>query len=73
MARYTRMQTLSTIFDISVVPVFYTPDVDTAKRVLEAVAEGGCPLLEFTNRGDVAWEVYAAQENFCARDLPAME
>lgn len=72
MARYTRMQTLSTIFDISVVPVFYTPDVDTAKRVLEAVAEGGCPLLEFTNRGDFAWEVFAALEKFCARDLPAM-
>lgn len=72
MSRFTRMQTLNTMYTVSVVPVFYHADVEVAKRVMTAVAEGGCPLLEFTNRGDFAWEVFAALEKFCAKELPQM-
>jgi 2-dehydro-3-deoxyphosphogluconate aldolase/(4S)-4-hydroxy-2-oxoglutarate aldolase len=33
---------------------------------------GGCPLLEFTNRGDHAWEVFTELERYCARELPEL-
>jgi 2-dehydro-3-deoxyphosphogluconate aldolase/(4S)-4-hydroxy-2-oxoglutarate aldolase len=52
--------------------VFYHPDLEVAKRVAAAVAEGGCPLLEFTNRGDHAWEVFSELERYCAREVPNM-
>jgi 2-dehydro-3-deoxyphosphogluconate aldolase/(4S)-4-hydroxy-2-oxoglutarate aldolase len=55
-----------------VVPVFYDPDLEVAKQVAAAVLAGGCPLLEFTNRGDHAWEVFSALEKHCARELPGL-
>lgn len=54
------------------VPVFYSADVEVAKRVAKACAEGGCPVLEFTNRGDHAWEVFTELEQYCRRELPEL-
>jgi 2-dehydro-3-deoxyphosphogluconate aldolase/(4S)-4-hydroxy-2-oxoglutarate aldolase len=31
---------------------------------------GGIRVLEFTNRGDHAWEVFSALDKFCAAELP---
>jgi 2-dehydro-3-deoxyphosphogluconate aldolase/(4S)-4-hydroxy-2-oxoglutarate aldolase len=43
-----------------------------ARDVAAACAGGGCNLLEFTNRGDHAWEVFNELEKFCAREIPQM-
>src|SRR5690606_5901975 len=43
---------------------------DVAKEVARAVSKGGARLLEFTNRGDHAFEVFSELERFCARELP---
>jgi 2-dehydro-3-deoxyphosphogluconate aldolase/(4S)-4-hydroxy-2-oxoglutarate aldolase len=72
MARFSRLQVLNTMVGTGVVPVFYDPDLEVAKQVAAAVLAGGCPLLEFTNRGDHAWEVFSALEKHCARELPGL-
>ena len=54
MARFTRLETLNTILEGGLVPVFYQADVEMAKKIVEAVADGGCRVVEFTNRGDGA-------------------
>jgi 2-dehydro-3-deoxyphosphogluconate aldolase/(4S)-4-hydroxy-2-oxoglutarate aldolase len=54
------------------VPVFYAPNIEVAQKVAAAVLAGGCPLLEFTNRGDHAWEVFSELERHCARQLPEL-
>ncbi|MBS1872002.1 MAG: bifunctional 4-hydroxy-2-oxoglutarate aldolase/2-dehydro-3-deoxy-phosphogluconate aldolase [Acidobacteria bacterium] len=72
MARFTRLQVLNTMLETGMVPVFYNADVEVAKKVAAAVMAGGCPLLEFTNRGDHAWEVFSELDRFCARELPKM-
>ena len=54
------------------VPVFYHADIAVARDVAAACAGGGCNLLEFTNRGDHAWEVFNELEKFCAREIPQM-
>jgi len=72
MARFSRLKVLSRMNDIGMVPVFYNADVDVAKKVARAVFEGGCPFLEFTNRGDHAWEVFTELERYCAKELPEM-
>lgn len=54
------------------VPVFNDADIEVAKKVAEAVHAGGCPLLESTNRGDHAWEVFNELERYCAIQLPDM-
>ena len=70
MARFARLKVLNTIVDTGMVPVFYSPNLEVAQKVAAAVAAGGCPLLEFTNRGDHAWEVFTELERFCAREVP---
>ena len=72
MARYTRMQVLNTIYDISVVPVFYHPDLETAKNVVAAISRGGCKLVEFVNRGDHAWEVFSELERHFTKADPTL-
>lgn len=59
MARFDRMQVLNSILDLGLVPVFYNPDLDTAIQIVAACARGGARVVEFTNRGDLAHEVFA--------------
>jgi 2-dehydro-3-deoxyphosphogluconate aldolase/(4S)-4-hydroxy-2-oxoglutarate aldolase len=72
MARFKRLQVLTTMTKTGLVPVFYSPDLEVAKAVAGACAEGGCPILEFTNRGDHAWEVFSALEKHCAKAYPQL-
>ena len=72
MARYSRLKVLTTMIDTGMVPVFYDPSLEVAQKVAAACMAGGCPLLEFTNRGDHAWEVFTQLERFCAKELPGM-
>lgn len=72
MARHTRMQVLNAMYDTGLVPVFYNPDVEVVKNVARACYKGGLKLIEFTNRGDFAWQVFSELEKFCAAELPEM-
>ncbi|MEM9986596.1 MAG: bifunctional 4-hydroxy-2-oxoglutarate aldolase/2-dehydro-3-deoxy-phosphogluconate aldolase, partial [Bacteroidota bacterium] len=53
-------------------PLFYQADAELAKEVLTACYRGGARLLEFTNRGDYAHEVFAELNKYCAKQLPEM-
>jgi 2-dehydro-3-deoxyphosphogluconate aldolase/(4S)-4-hydroxy-2-oxoglutarate aldolase len=72
MARFSRLKVLNTMIETGMVPVFYHPDFAVAREVAVACMAGGCRLLEFTNRGDHAWEVFNELEKYCARELPEM-
>ena len=72
MARFSRLQVLNAIMDGGLVPVFYNPDVEVAKRVARACVEGGSRLLEFTNRGDHAIDVFTELEKYCRKELPEL-
>lgn len=69
MARFGRLKVLNTMIATGVVPVFYHPEIEVARQVAKACAAGGCPVLEFTNRGDHAWEVFTELERYCAQDV----
>ncbi len=53
-----RLAVLSAMMDQGVIPVFYHPDVEVCKNVIQACANGGAKCIEFTNRGDFAWHVF---------------
>jgi 2-dehydro-3-deoxyphosphogluconate aldolase/(4S)-4-hydroxy-2-oxoglutarate aldolase len=72
MARFARLKVLNKMIETGMVPVFYTGDIEVAKKVAAAILAGGCPFLEFTNRGDHAWEVFNELDRYCARELPEM-
>jgi 2-dehydro-3-deoxyphosphogluconate aldolase/(4S)-4-hydroxy-2-oxoglutarate aldolase len=70
MARFTRLEVLNTMIETVMVPVFYHADIQVTREVARACLSGGCPVLEFTNRGDHAWQVFSQLEQYCARELP---
>lgn len=59
MARFKRMDVLRAMMDTGLVPVFYNADVEVAKNIVRACADGGIRAIEFTNRGDQAFLVFA--------------
>jgi 2-dehydro-3-deoxyphosphogluconate aldolase/(4S)-4-hydroxy-2-oxoglutarate aldolase len=54
MAAKDRMAVLAAMMDQSIIPVFYDPDVEVCRNVIQACANGGAKCVEFTNRGDFA-------------------
>ncbi len=58
MARHTRLETLSAMKRIGLVPVFYNAEYDVAKNIAAACVKGGANVIEFTNRGDRAIDVF---------------
>ena len=53
-----RMAVLTAMIDQGVIPVFYHPDVEVCRKVIQACANGGAKCIEFTNRGDFASHVF---------------
>lgn len=72
MARFNKLQVLQVAAEQGMVPLFYNPDIALGKKVLEACYKGGARILEFTNRGDFAHEVFAALNKYAAKELPEM-
>ena len=70
MAKHDRMAVLNAMSDIGLVPVFYHHDVQTTISIIEACAAGGARVVEFTNRGDLAYKVFVeAMEHVIANDI----
>lgn len=72
MAKYTRLEVARTMGEQGMVPLFYHADLAVAKQVVTACYAGGARLLEFTNRGDFAHEVFGELNKYCLKELPGM-
>lgn len=70
MPSHSKLETLNALHETGIVPVFYNGDLEKAKGIARACVAGGIRVLEFTNRGDHAWEVFSALHKFCAAELP---
>lgn len=54
------------------VPLFYHSDFEVCRKVVKACYDGGARLLEFTNRGVFAHEVFSELSKYCKENLPGM-
>ena len=72
MARFDRMTVLNTAFAEGMVPLFYHPEPNTAHTIAASLHKGGAHLLEFTNRGDFALDVFAEVIRAAAAEQPDM-
>jgi 2-dehydro-3-deoxyphosphogluconate aldolase/(4S)-4-hydroxy-2-oxoglutarate aldolase len=66
MARFSRIEVINAIYDLGLVPVFYNDDLDTAKKIVNACADGGARVIEFTNRGDYAYKTFSELVSYFA-------
>jgi len=72
MAQYSRIEVASVMKKTGMVPLFYHPDVELGKKVLRACYDGGARLMEFTARGDYAFEVFSELNKYAIKELPGM-
>jgi 2-dehydro-3-deoxyphosphogluconate aldolase/(4S)-4-hydroxy-2-oxoglutarate aldolase len=70
MAKHARLEVLTAMKRIGVIPVFYNGDFEVAKNVVSACADGGAGCIEFTNRGDRAIDVFRQLAIFRDTDRP---
>jgi 2-dehydro-3-deoxyphosphogluconate aldolase/(4S)-4-hydroxy-2-oxoglutarate aldolase len=72
MAQFTRIEVAQVMKESGMVPLFFHSDIAVAKKVLKACYDGGARLMEFTNRGDFALEVFAELTKYAIKELPGM-
>jgi 2-dehydro-3-deoxyphosphogluconate aldolase/(4S)-4-hydroxy-2-oxoglutarate aldolase len=72
MAKYTRLQVVQAMADTGLVPLFYHNDIEVSKKIIKACYDGGARLLEFTSRGDFAFEVFGELNKYVTKALPGM-
>jgi 2-dehydro-3-deoxyphosphogluconate aldolase/(4S)-4-hydroxy-2-oxoglutarate aldolase len=58
MAKYDRLQVLTSMLKIGLEPLFYHDDPEIAAKIIKACLDGGARCIEFTNRGDNAHLVF---------------
>ncbi|MBI5112764.1 bifunctional 4-hydroxy-2-oxoglutarate aldolase/2-dehydro-3-deoxy-phosphogluconate aldolase [Rhodoplanes serenus] len=69
---HDRMAVLTAMMDQGVIPVFYHPDAEVCRKVIQACADGGAKCIEFTNRGDFAAQVFLDVARHFAKADPSV-
>ncbi|MEW5815013.1 MAG: bifunctional 4-hydroxy-2-oxoglutarate aldolase/2-dehydro-3-deoxy-phosphogluconate aldolase [Spirochaetota bacterium] len=72
MAQFGKLQVLSRMEEIALIPVFYHKDIETAKEVVAACSRGGAKVVEFTNRGDFAFQVFGELVHYFQERDPSL-
>ena len=70
MAIYHKHEALNKIQTIGMMPLFYHDDLEICQQVVDAVFNGGCDILEFTHRGDMAMEVFSGLVKYVRTHFP---
>lgn len=65
MAKFLKHTVVGKVLELGLVPVFYDVDLEVAKKIVQACVDGGAKVVEFTNRGDFAYEVFTELAKWC--------
>ncbi len=58
MPKFMKHVVIGKILELGLVPVFYHDNLEVAKKIVQACIDGGQKVIEFTNRGDFAYQVF---------------
>ena len=72
MAKYSRIEVASVMKQTGMVPLFFHTDVELGKKIVKACYDGGARLMEFTSRGDFAFEIFGSLNKYALAELPGM-
>lgn len=70
MARFDRLKVWGAVLETGLIPIFYHPDEEIAFQVVQACWAGGVRTIEFTNRGDLAFDLFRALSQRVSRQVP---
>jgi len=69
MAKFMKHEVVGKMLELGLVPVFYNGDVEVAKKIVQACADGGLKIAEFTNRGDFAYQVFSELAKWVSKEF----
>src|SRR5512134_2683982 len=72
MARFMRLEVINTLLDTGLVPLFYNADLETAIELASACSRAGAKVIEFTNRGELAYPVFTELVKHFAKEDPSI-
>ncbi|MFW6101284.1 MAG: bifunctional 4-hydroxy-2-oxoglutarate aldolase/2-dehydro-3-deoxy-phosphogluconate aldolase [Bacteroidota bacterium] len=72
MAEFKRHEVAHLMRSTGIVPVFFHSDFETARNIMQACFEGGVKVIEFTNRGDFAHEVFTKLRKYVQKELSGL-
>ncbi len=72
MPRSMRLDVINTLLNIGVLPLFYHGETETAIELTAACARGGANVIEFTNRGELAYPVFTELVRHFAKADPSV-
>ncbi len=58
MPQFSKLEVLTAMEEIGLIPVFFHKDFEVAVEIVNACIRGGAKIVEFTNRGDYAYQVF---------------
>ena len=65
-----RLDVILKMREIGAIPLYYNPDKELMKEVISACYRGGMKIFEFTNRGDMAHELFADLIKWSREEMP---
>jgi len=65
-----RLTVAKAITDIGLIPVFHHGDIEVAKAIVRACVDGGAHVVEYTNRGSRASDVFSELSEWRDDELP---
>ena len=72
MAQYDRLTVYNIMMEDGLVPLFYNKNIEETKKIAGALVNGGSHLLEFTNRGNFALDVFTKLIKFSMKEYPEL-
>jgi 2-keto-3-deoxy-6-phosphogluconate aldolase len=72
MSRFTRIQVAVKMMETGLIPIFNHSDISICKKIVNACYSGGVRVIEYTNRGDFAHEIFTELNKFVIKELPDM-
>ena len=72
MANFYRSEVITAMREQALVPVFYHPDKEVVLGIIGACVRGGSRLVEFTNRGEGAADLFGELIKVCRKEYPGV-
>ena len=60
------------IKDQKIVPLFYNDSLEVSKNIVKALYDAGIRVIEFTNRGAKALEIFAQLKQIAITEFPEL-
>jgi 2-dehydro-3-deoxyphosphogluconate aldolase/(4S)-4-hydroxy-2-oxoglutarate aldolase len=67
-----RLDVINTLLGTGLVPLFYSGDTGTAIELTSACSQGGAKVIEFTNRGELAYPVFTELVKYFTKAEPSI-